>query len=341
MTQMPGTSAGPVGTVAEPADGRFVLLVDDSVELVDCMATALRAAGFAVQAAYDAGSAGKLVAARRPDAAIIDLMLPDLSGLELLREWRTNKWLGMQQVPIIVLSGRTGESDHIAAEVLGISEYVEKPADPERVIQAVRRSFRDYFGPAFRSPLTRLPGATALSHEIALRVHGESPWAALFVNLTGLNAVNAEFGYQKGDQAIQILAAILNSGDSRERQVFHVCGDTFVELLAPERLRAEAAAVSDGFSLYRGFLWDSGAGDGRNSRPDASADFERGAAAATAPVMVGLFVGGGQPQLNWEILRCIAERLMQEAKTSPKRLVTRGVPDVPPAADAGGAAPPA
>ena len=106
---------------AEPARAE-VLVIDDEVQIRRLLRVTLEAAGYAVREA-DSGQLGLNEAAyRRPDAVILDLGLPDLPGVEVLK--RLREW---SQVPVLILSVRGAEGDKITALDTGADDYLTKP----------------------------------------------------------------------------------------------------------------------------------------------------------------------------------------------------------------------
>src|SRR5262249_58872864 len=109
-----------------------VLLVDDETPIRRFLRTSLTAAGYGVVEADDATAAMRLLAAEKPDLVILDLGLPDRSGLELIGEIRT--------VPIVVLSARHDERSKVAPLDLGADDYLRKPFGmAELMARLVRR----------------------------------------------------------------------------------------------------------------------------------------------------------------------------------------------------------
>src|SRR5215510_15035087 len=99
-----------------------VLVVDDEPPIRRFLRTSLAAAGYGVIEADDAAATMRLLAAEKPDLVILDLGLPDRSGLELICEIRKSS-----KVPIIVLSARHDERSKVEALDLGADDYVSKP----------------------------------------------------------------------------------------------------------------------------------------------------------------------------------------------------------------------
>jgi two-component system KDP operon response regulator KdpE len=114
-----------------------ILVVDDDAGLARALAINLRAHGYDVETALDGRTALTAASVRRPDLVILDLGLPDLDGVDVIRGLR-----GWTAVPIIVLSGRVGSSDKVAAFDAGADDYVTKPFGMDELLARVRAALR-------------------------------------------------------------------------------------------------------------------------------------------------------------------------------------------------------
>jgi two-component system KDP operon response regulator KdpE len=135
----PDEGAGSVNRspAPSPAPVTRVLIVDDEPAMLRALRINLRARHYEVTAA-PTGQAALAEAARQPpDAVILDLGLPDVHGVEVIRELRT--W---SRAPIIVLSGRTGSGDKIGALDAGADDYVTKPFSMEELLARLRAVLR-------------------------------------------------------------------------------------------------------------------------------------------------------------------------------------------------------
>ena len=115
-----------------------VLIVDDEPAILRFLRTSLRAQGYEVSEATDARSA--LAAAKRGalDVLVLDIGLPDRSGLDVIRELRE----GGSNLPVIVLSSRTDEAGKVAALDLGADDYVTKPFGVDELLARIRAAMR-------------------------------------------------------------------------------------------------------------------------------------------------------------------------------------------------------
>lgn len=115
----------------------LVLVCDDEPQIVRALRVVLREAGFKAIPASDGEEALDRAAVQPPDAAIIDLVLPDIDGIEVcrrLREWTT--------IPIIVLSAVGDEQEKVRALEAGADDYVVKPFGPRELVARLQAALR-------------------------------------------------------------------------------------------------------------------------------------------------------------------------------------------------------
>ena len=120
-----------------------VLVVDDDDGVRTAVTWALEADGFEVCAVDDGLSAMEAIESSSPSLMILDLSLPGLGGLDILKRLRTNEARnGQRRLPIIVLSGRDGETDRIVGLDLGADDYLVKPFSPGELAARARSLLR-------------------------------------------------------------------------------------------------------------------------------------------------------------------------------------------------------
>ncbi|MDR0210041.1 MAG: response regulator transcription factor [Pseudomonas putida] len=115
-----------------------LLLIDDDQELCELLGSWLSQEGFAVRACHDGQSARQALAAHAPAAVVLDVMLPDGSGLELLKQLRTEH----AELPVLMLSARGEPLDRILGLELGADDYLAKPCDPRELTARLRAVLR-------------------------------------------------------------------------------------------------------------------------------------------------------------------------------------------------------
>lgn len=115
-----------------------LLLIDDDRELCELLASWLSQEGFQVSACHDGHSARAALAAQAPAAVVLDVMLPDGSGLELLKQLRSDH----PELPVLMLSARGEPLDRILGLELGADDYLAKPCDPRELTARLRAVLR-------------------------------------------------------------------------------------------------------------------------------------------------------------------------------------------------------
>jgi two-component system, OmpR family, KDP operon response regulator KdpE len=130
------------------ANAYTVLVVDDEPPIRRFLRTSLAASGYRIVEAEDAASAVRLFSAEKPDLVVLDLGLPDRSGLELIPEIRQTS-----TVPIVILSARHDERSKVEALDLGADDYVSKPFGMDELMARLRAAQRHAFQAQGELPL--------------------------------------------------------------------------------------------------------------------------------------------------------------------------------------------
>jgi CheY-like chemotaxis protein len=113
----------------------LVLVVEDSEAIRAAFTILLEESGYAVAAAATGAEALRLAAERNPDLVLLDLGLPDMSGLDVARVIRSNP--ATASIPLVALTGRDDETDRGALLAAGCAAYLVKPVDTQRLIHAL------------------------------------------------------------------------------------------------------------------------------------------------------------------------------------------------------------
>ncbi|MGY1438475.1 MULTISPECIES: response regulator [Streptomyces] len=120
-----------------------VLVVDDEPQIVRALVINLKARKYEVDAAHDAATALRMAADRHPDVVILDLGLPDMDGVDVIRGIR-----GWTRIPILVLSARQTSDEKVEALDAGADDYVTKPFGMDELLARLRAAVRRSEPPA-------------------------------------------------------------------------------------------------------------------------------------------------------------------------------------------------
>ncbi|MBM4188853.1 MAG: response regulator [Gemmatimonadetes bacterium] len=149
-----------------------ILVVDDEPDITALVAYHLAKAGYRVTTASNGSDALKAAAEQRPDAIVLDLMLPGLSGLDVLQALRKNDQT--KDVGVILLTARREEADRVRGLSLGADDYLTKPFSPNELTLRVGAILRRLAAPSTSAGSVLVAGPISVdrsAHRVA--VHGQ------------------------------------------------------------------------------------------------------------------------------------------------------------------------
>ena len=139
-----------------------ILLVDDEEQFVKTMAERIQMRDFGPKVALNGEQALKLVDDQVPDVMVLDLKMPGIDGMEVLRRIRK----AYPEVQVIILTGHGTEKDEKEARKLGAFEYLQKPVDIERLIDTIKNAYRR----KIEDPMTAAAFAEAGDYQTAKEI---------------------------------------------------------------------------------------------------------------------------------------------------------------------------
>src|SRR6201996_553542 len=148
-------------------DPTRVLVVDDELNITELVSLGLRYEGFDVSSAHDGRGALRAIREFKPELMILDVTMPDIDGLEVVRRMRAeNVW-----TPVIFLTARDATEDKIAGLTVGGDDYLTKPFSLDELIARVRAIVRRASGLGGQAASGRLQFADLVLDEDTLEVH--------------------------------------------------------------------------------------------------------------------------------------------------------------------------
>jgi two-component system, OmpR family, alkaline phosphatase synthesis response regulator PhoP len=118
-----------------------ILLVDDEKDIVEFLKYNLEQENFDVLVGYNGEEALEKIS-QKPDLIILDIMMPKMDGYEVCKKIRATK--GFENIPVIFLTAKSGETDEIKGLEIGASDYIQKPISPKKLIARVNSNLRKY-----------------------------------------------------------------------------------------------------------------------------------------------------------------------------------------------------
>ncbi len=214
-----------------------ILVVDDDPNIRELIAETLGGSGYDVLEARDGREALSISEKELPDLIVLDVMMPDLDGMEVCTRLRNDPLTN--HIPIVMLTAKGIIEDRIKGIESGADDYITKPFDPleleARISMHLRRSVRD--GEA--SPLTGLPGNRAIEEAIESRIRAGQKFAVCYIDLDDFKAYNDRYGFFAGSEVIKLTAQIMleavKAHGGPDDFCGHIGGDDFIIITEMER----------------------------------------------------------------------------------------------------------
>jgi diguanylate cyclase (GGDEF)-like protein len=226
-----------------------VLVVDDDIEIARFIQATLATEGFDVMVAHGGDEALKCLDEAMPDLALIDVLMPGLDGVELVRRLRASPTT--VSLPIIMLTAQSLPAEKIAGLTAGADDYLVKPFDTLELLARVRSTLRRNADMRAVSPLTGLPGNHRITEAVASLTASGDRFAVCHLDLDNFKAYNDRHGWLRGDEVIGLLAKTLKEASAAAGPpppfVGHVGGDDFVALCTPEQVELLCRRVVEAF----------------------------------------------------------------------------------------------
>lgn len=210
-----------------------ILLVDDDVDLAELLKTKLTSEGHDVVTTNTGDGAFELAKQLKPDIALLDIMLPGVTGYQICRRIRKDPELYSMGVLMLTALGEDPEVQHGLEQ--GADDYIVKPFKLDRLIEKLGFLNGLLDAVSGRNPITNLPGTDAIKREVNHRLARDISIAACYIDLSSFKAYCA--AKQKGSQrqVLKFLSKLLKDQirhlDIYESFLAHMGGEHFVVLL--------------------------------------------------------------------------------------------------------------
>lgn len=227
-----------------------ILIVEDDEHMAQLLREILSREGFTPTIVGSGSEALREATEHPPDLVVLDLMLPDIDGLEICRQVREIPRIS--HVPILVVSARGGVANRVEGLRMGVDDYMPKPFDVTELVARIQSHIRRASEERSINPLSGLPGNFKIYGYVDRMLAEDSKLAFLYLDLDNFKAYNDYYGFAHGDDVLLLLASILEQvvkGSNRENidLVGHIGGDDFVIVTAPEMAEAYCDAIIERF----------------------------------------------------------------------------------------------
>jgi len=221
-----------------------ILTIDDDPDILDVLNLTLSEYYDVIQA-HNGEEGLKLIAVKTPDLVVCDYMMPVMNGKEFCRA--VKKDILLQNIPVIMLTGKGEVKDMIGGIEAGADDYIVKPFDPDGLLARVRMILRRTVRSLDANPLSHLPGNSSIMEEFQARIASGKTFAVGYADLDKFKIYNDIYGFEKGDEVIKSLARILvkvvRGQGGTESFIGHIGGDDFVFISEDEKIDAICAEI--------------------------------------------------------------------------------------------------
>lgn len=230
--------------------GPTVLVADDDPSVRHLVTLAFELDGFPVVSATDGRQALDYALSVRPAAAVLDAVMPHLSGMEVSRRMRSELGPGPA---VLLLTGRTDVADRIAAFEAGADDYVVKPVRVTELVDRVKRHLQR--GP--RQP-GNLLGSPEVYEDLRRRMRAGEAVAALCVGVTGLRPFSRHYSYARAERVLGWIADLLLGLAARRpgAAVGRLGADDFLMLTPPRDVTDLANELLAAFAAHISTFYD-------------------------------------------------------------------------------------
>jgi diguanylate cyclase (GGDEF)-like protein len=223
--------------------------VDDDPNVGPLISAVLKKFNYTVVSLSDGKEVLRLLADNKPDLILLDLRMPGLDGYSLCKSIRSNP--DTHDIPIIILSGVSEMDAKVNTIELGADDFVTKPFDVRELRARINRIIKRKSTDTALNPLTHLPGSPAIEEYVQKRLSEGTPFAFAYIDADNFKAYNDVYGYAKGDDVIQHIAAVISESAKRHAAqdyfLGHVGGDDFVLVTKPEPGEAAGSEIAREF----------------------------------------------------------------------------------------------
>ena len=297
-----------------------VLVADDDADIAGFVELNLVLEGFDVEVVHDGASALRSALASPPDLLLLDVMMPQVDGVEVLRRLRADP--STAALPIVLLTAKSLSADKVVGLTAGADDYIVKPFDTLELLARVQTTLRRTAEARSVSPLTGLPGNHRIELEIAGRAASSAPYAVCHVDLDEFKSFNDAYGFLRGDRLLLTLSSCLLAGAASAGEprpfVGHIGGDDFVVVCTPAQAEVFGKrVVADFDGAVRGHYDPEDAERGHLEVPDRRGELRKHPLVSVS-IGIAWHVGG---ERDHRAVVAAAAEMKSWAKTQPGSIV--------------------
>jgi DNA-binding response OmpR family regulator len=211
-----------------------IVVAEDDDAIAHMVSASLGDAGYLCLRARDGEEAVQLATRQLPDALILDVMMPKMSGIEVVRRLKAD--VVASRVPVLMLTSLGGVEDKVSGLEAGADDYLAKPFDIRELRARVRALIRGSRRERDRNPATDLPGAMTLEDHVADLMHKETAFAVACLECEAYQDLFAHAGFVEAQRWVHTLGEQIAQLARGRGFPAHLGGGDFVVVATPDQV---------------------------------------------------------------------------------------------------------
>ncbi|MEN3013034.1 MAG: response regulator [Endomicrobiia bacterium] len=206
---------------------RKVLVVEDDLEIQDLLKFTFQQANYDVYQAYNGKEALQKVKLIMPDIIILDVIMPEMNGFEVIEHLRSDPETCL--IPVIMLTSLGQTKDKLTGIKLGADEYLVKPVEPYELLFRAEMLIKKYYENV--NSVTCLLGLNSLENHLKELIENKKDFIVILFDITNFKPYNLKYSFKKGDELLKFFSSILRTAvtnyGSKSDVLFHLEADKF------------------------------------------------------------------------------------------------------------------
>lgn len=215
-----------------------ILIVDNDDNFIKPIASLMAKNNFKVVLASDEREGLEKAKKEKPSLIIVDISVNSDSGFSMCQKLREDRLTSL--VPIVFVSKNNLIEEKTKAFELGADDFLTKPVNLDELTLRIRTILKRFRQSLACNPLTGFPGNISIEEEIKRRLQNKEKLAVCYLDLDNFKSFNDRYGYEKGDEVIQLLAGIINKTTELYGEPYdfigHIGGDDFILITNSEKI---------------------------------------------------------------------------------------------------------
>lgn len=210
-----------------------ILIIEDEEDIVKGLTINLKDEGYEVDWAPDGETGLRKSVEETPDLIILDIMLPEMDGLDVCRELRKKDI----DIPILMLTAKNEEIDRVVGLEIGADDYITKPFDIQELRLRVRNALQRTAVGSISDPVTGLPKGAFVDERLIDCLESEG-WAIMLISLENLDSFREGYGFVASDDVLRAVSLMVQNAThkvgSQSDFIGHLNSTDFVVITKPE-----------------------------------------------------------------------------------------------------------